>query len=162
MTNKKFWDDYPEEIKKRAIANCKLSPLRVKMNVLEHAFFWDNTPEQYDFWDLVNQGRYYEALELLDEHEIEKNIPDEVTQKERKDFEAVFVENIQLQSENAALKQQLQSGIQQMRMKVWADTLQTYIQLQRESDQEIDAHCKAALRLFDKTFGITSPEKQQS
>lgn len=136
MTKKNFWDDYPDEIKKRAIANCKLTPLRVKPNVLEDAFFWDNTPEQYDFWDLVNQGRYYEALELLDEQEaeqkeanpsIEKTIEAvkdvteamELADNDAEELRKFFAEYDRMKAENEALKRQ-SVGIEEQRKMIWA------------------------------------------
>ena len=158
MTNKKFWDDYPEPIKSMAIANYESCDWKGKS--LKHAFNWHISPEGWspegwDFWNRVNNRLYDVALALLQEEEAES--VDE-TQKEDGYVDILHDKIDRLKAENEALKRTIREGVQQMRMKVWNDTFQTFYVKPNHSNYTASVEANHALEAFDKTFN-TQKEK---
>lgn len=150
MTNKKFWDDYPEPIKSMAITNYEIFDWKNKSDKnLKHAFNWHISPEGWYFWNHVYNGAYHESLSLLKEQEAES--VDE-TQKEEGYVDILHDKIDRLKAENEALKRTIKEGVQQMRMKVWNDTFQTFYVKPNQSSYTASVEANHALEAFDKTF----------
>lgn len=172
MTNKKFWDDYPEPIKSRAIANYeRFGNLHKSEDDLRSGFLWNLTPEKGDFWGLVYKGQYDEALALLKE-EVEQHESKEVEDLQAENSalleeneelskalsrQAQMIEDLQsenepLKAENEALKRTIREGVQNMRMKVWNDTFQNIFKQNAATIGHSKTAANMALEEFDKTF----------
>jgi hypothetical protein len=161
MTKPKFWDDYPEEIKKRAIINFNnCTDPHKDFDSLKNAFLWYSTIEGDDFWSKVNNGEYEAAMSLIDNQCcFTKPIKDErvtITQH----YEDLQIENEELKAENEKLKADIvelkriiKHELDRERLRLWIDVVCSVANASNTKYEEsMTTFADYFLAEFDKRF----------